>query len=364
MKSKATVIVAILAVVMATLPSFVRAQGMEVTSAKVYLQNNNKEKAEEFLLKALEKDPNHKDAHFYMGLLDFYKGSYESMLAHWDKFDSKDLGKVEKKQYDSTIKNLFRDSFNKGVKLFSEQNWDGAASNFRVAMRVNPIPKDYLVNVNLGSALMNGEKTDEAIEVMEKVAAVDPKNPIVWDILSLGYIRKSDYPNIIKAYTNYVMLTDKPDKVAYYQIARAYFATGDTLKAADTYESGMVKIPDEMDFYVQASAIRSQFGQNDQSAQILERARKIDPTNPQVLYSLGTIYYILKQYQKAVDPLEAFLQLEPKSIDGWDTLGNAYFGLAKVSKDQGDMAKVTEYETKGQEYIGKSKELLQSGEGK
>lgn len=362
MKQKITVIAAIAVFMMFTVPALIHAQGMEVTSAKVYLNQQDNEKAREMLEKALAKDPDHKDANFYMGMLKYYKGEYTAMLDHWDKFEFKKLGKREKKMYESTMRDLYRNAFNKAVDAFGKRDWDNAVTNFKVAIRVNP--EDQQAPMNLGLALMNADKTDEAIEVLEKVAESDPKNASIWDALSLGYIRNSDYPNIIKSYSNYLELAEQPDKMAYYQLARAYFATGDTLKAAEAYESGIEKVPDEMDFYIQSSAIRSQFGQNDKAAETLQRAHELDPENADVMYSLGTIYYILKDFQKAVVPLQGYVDKEPLSIDGWDTLGNAYYGLANQIREGGDAAKATEYENKGKEFVEKSKELMRSGEGK
>lgn len=364
MKFKTAVMFVIVAVVMASLPSLVSAQGMEVTSAKVYYKQNNLDKMEAMLIQAMEKDPEHNEANFYFGVFYFHRGNYAQTMQHWDKITYKKLPKKAKNLHDRLIKNLFSSAAKKGAEAFSQKDWDNAVTSFRVAMKVNPNPKDQAVATNLGLALIMGEQTDEGIEVLEKVVEAEPTNLPAWNGLTVGYARKEDHPNVIKTYTKYIELADQPESSAYHQLARSYKAIGDTAKAIETYETAIDAIPDEIYFYLIASEFRALAGENEKAAEILERAHNVDPTNTDVLNHLGTVYYILKQFQKAVEPLEVYLQLEPNSIDGWETLGNAYYGLSYQARDQGDAAKQEECAVKGEECLAKSNELMRSGEGK
>ena len=365
MKFKIVVFAAIaVCMLMASAPTEVLAQGMEVTSAKVYINQNEWDKAEALLHKALEKDAEHKDANFFMGYVRYTQGRYEEMLDHWDKFEAKKLGRREKDIHKKTIKDLYRQAFNKGIEGFNSQEWDSAISNFRVAARVKPDEKDFQPETNLGFALITAGQLDEGIETLEKVVETDPKNVGIWNGLLAGYIKKEDHKNIIRAYDNYLPLTEEYDANDYYRLGRSHSVLGDTLKAAETYEAAMEVVPDEMNFYLMASEIRARFGDNAKAAEILERGRDMDPTDVKILNSLGVLYYILEDYQKAIEPLEMLVQIEPLSIDGWQNLGDAYFGLARLANESGDTDKADEYTAKGEEYEGKSKDLMRTGEGK
>jgi len=348
----------------ASLPSDILAQGMQVTSAKVYLKQKEIGKAEALLQEALEKDPDHKDANFFMGFVRYQQGRYEEMLSHWGKFEPKKLGRRERDIHKKTVKDLYRQAFNKGIDAFNSQDWPTAISNFRVAAQVKPDPKDFQAETNLGFALITSEQLDEGIEVLETVIETDPKNVGIWNGLLAGYIKKNDHPKIVQAYESYLPLAEEADPNDYYRLGRSHTVLGDTLKAAEVYESATEAVPDEMNFYLMASEIRARFSDNAKAAGMLEKARKIDPKDTKILNSLGVLYYIMEDYQKAVDPLETLVKVEPLSIDGWQNLGDAYFGMARLAQESGDTAKSTEYSAKGREYEAKSKELMRTGEGK
>lgn len=371
MKSKLLMMVVAFLVV-AYLPSSAFAQGMEVRSAKVYLQQNDLDKAEEMLRQALEKDPKDDRTHYHLGVIAYYRGKYDKVQEHWEQMRYKKLKKDEKKQYDGLIQDLFRNSFNKASGEFNNGNYEEAAKGFKVAMWANP--EDPNSPLFLGYSLLNSQKIDEAIPVLEKVVKADPKNVQAWDGLATAYVQKQDPPNIIRAYTNYIQLAEQPDLNAYLLLRNAYFETGDTAKVFETYEKAIKTYPNEVSLYRDLSSIYAEHRMFDKAVAVLEKGR-MQGDDPEILYYLGTVYYNIgfsresegntaeagKAFKSAVEPLEKYLQYEPKSIDGWDTLGKVYHGLAKVEPDA---TKSDELVVKGDEYIAKSKELIRTGEGK
>ncbi len=365
MKFKAFIIAtAAVAVLMGFLTSDVFAQGMQVTSAKVYIKQNEWDKAEALLTEALAKDAEHRDANFFMGYVRYTQGRYEEMLDHWSKFEAKKLGRRERDIHKKTIKDLYIEAFNKGIEGFNAQDWPATISNFKVAVRLKPDKKDFQPETNLGFAQISAGELDDGIATLEIVIEADPKNADIWNGLLAGYIRKEDHKNIIRAYENYLPLINQHDSNDYYRLGRSHSVLGDTLKAAEVYEAAMEVVPEEMNFYLMSSEIHARFGNNNKAADILERAHKVDETDTKILNSLGVLYYIAKDYQKAISSLQKLVELEPLDIDGWQNLGDAFFGLASVANEAGDTAKGNEYTAKGKEYESKSKELMRTGTGK
>ncbi|MBT5877416.1 MAG: tetratricopeptide repeat protein [Candidatus Latescibacteria bacterium] len=367
MKSTKYILAGLVAlIVMASPPSEILAQGMQVTSAKVYIKQNEFDKAEALLTEALEKDSEHKDANFYMGYVRYTQGRYGDLLTHWGKFEQKKLGRRERDMHKKVVKDLYQNAFNKGVEAYNAQDWPTATSMFRVAADplIKKDPRDFQPETMLGFTLVTSDQIDEGIVVLEKVVKTDPSNLGVWNGLLNGYIKNNDHPNIIRAYENYMPLSDQVDANDYYRLGRSHAVLGDTLKAAEVYEAGAKAVPDEMNFYLMSSEIHVQFNDIPKAAEMLENARKIDPVDLKILNNLGILYYNMKEYAKAIEPLEMLVEVEPLSIDGWQNLGDAHFGLAKVAREAGDTEKATEYSTKGTEYEDKSKALMRSGEGK
>lgn len=356
--------VAAVATLMGSMPSDVFAQGMQVTSAKVYIKQNEWDKAEVLLAEALAKDAEHKDANFFMGYVRYTQGRYEEMLDHWSKFEAKKLGRREKDIHKKTIKDLYTEAFNKGIEGFKSEDWPATISNFKVAVRVKQDKKDFVAETNLGFAQISAGELDDGIATLETVIETDPTNTGIWNGLLLGYIRKEDHVNIIRVYENSLPLTEQHDANDYYRLGRSHNVLGDTLKAAEAYEAAMEVVPEEMNFYLMSSEIHASFGNNTKAVDILERGHKVDEADTKILNALGVLYYIMKDYEKAISPLQKLVEIDPLDIDGWQNLGDAYFALASAANEAGDTEKANEYAAKGEEYESKSKELIRTGAGK
>ncbi|MBI4553622.1 MAG: tetratricopeptide repeat protein, partial [Candidatus Latescibacteria bacterium] len=332
MKRAGFLAVGLVVIVVGCVPAFVGAQGMEVTSAKVYLQQTPPlyDKALDLLNQAVAKHPENMEVHYLLGLIYSRRANYEKALQEWEVVVPDKLGKKDRKIYEDERKQLWTNSFNTGVKLFGEKSYDEAVVRFRVAAKANP--NDPRANVNLGLCLLNAQKTEESIEPLKKGLAVDPKNVTVWDGLSTAYIRlanradendpkkKEYYKSAIETYTNYLQLK-KDDPSAYFNLANSYLATGDTTKAMTIYQAGIDNVPQTVDFYFNLSLLYSRMKQYDKVTALLQRAKELKPDDPEILLNLGTTYYNIKQFTDAIDPLEMHLKLKPNSIDGWDTLG-------------------------------------------
>lgn len=379
MKRAGFLAVGLVVIVVGCVPAFVGAQGMEVTSAKVYLQQTPPlyDKALDLLNQAVAKHPENMEVHYLLGLIYSRRANYELALKEWEVVDPEKLkgntgGKKDRKIYEDERKQLWTNSFNIGIKLFGEKNFEEAAVRFRVAAKATPA--DPLANVNLGLCLLNAQKTEESIEPLKKGLAVDPKNVAALDGLSKVYFRlanaaddndpkkKEYYKSAIETYTNFLQLK-KDDPAAYLNMAISYMAIGDTTKAMETYQAGIDNVPQTVEFYFNLSLLYYRLKQYDKATTLLQKARELKPDDQEVLMNLGTMYYSTQQYTNAIEPLEAHLKLKPNSIDGWNMLGQVYVELAKQYKAT-DAAKAKEYMDKGLANIKKSDELMRSGEGK
>lgn len=148
----------------------------EITSGKLYIQQKNLDKAEEVLLKEVEKNPNSDEGYYLLGYVYGEKGNYEKMLDSFgkslavsNKFAT-DIG--NQKQYH------WAQNFNRGVALFnragSQENTDSAdvyfdksIEAFKTAIKCQPDSVDTYNN--LVYAYLNKGDIDAAIPPLEKM---------------------------------------------------------------------------------------------------------------------------------------------------------------------------------------------------
>jgi Flp pilus assembly protein TadD len=77
-----------------------------------------------------------------------------------------------------------------------------------------------------------------------------------------------------------------------------------------------------------------QRGQVQEAVSVLERARTLDETDPNVALNLSGAYVLTKKFAKAVDLLEPLSEQEPDNAMVWTNLGAAYLGNPILARDE------------------------------
>ncbi len=125
MKSKKFAFVALFVFVLAIMPVLAHAQKMQISSAKIYLRENppKLDKAESLLKAALEKDPGNNNAHYFLGMVYYYKGNFDLYFDNWAHVVYKDLGKKEKKQYMDQLNDMIRLRYNAATQSYDKKEF-------------------------------------------------------------------------------------------------------------------------------------------------------------------------------------------------------------------------------------------------
>ena len=152
----------------------------ELTSAKLYIQQENYDKAKEVLVKEVTNNPQSDEGFYLLGYLHGEEGDYEAMEENYAK--SLEISNkfqpeiVESRQYH------WAQNFNKGVAFFNKASkataQDTAAMFFNDAIQAfeNAIlvqPDSSSTYKNLTYAYINAGRTDEAIEPLETLIATN-----------------------------------------------------------------------------------------------------------------------------------------------------------------------------------------------
>lgn len=77
-----------------------------------------------------------------------------------------------------------------------------------------------------------------------------------------------------------------------------------------------------------------QRGRNQEATAVLEKARALDGTNPDIALNLSGAYILTKKFKQAVEILEPLSEEEPYNPMVWTNLGAAYLGNPILARDE------------------------------
>jgi tetratricopeptide (TPR) repeat protein len=295
------------------------------TSGKVYLSQENYEKAIEQLTLAIRNDPNAWEPHMWLGRA--YADTDELEMAHDEFFTALDLAQDEKskEQVEDTIMYYWLVYDKQGEQFNEAAKFEDAIAEFEKAIVIDARKADAYIN--LGYALHMSMQTDRALEVFEqayeyapdnevlienlvsvyetkagnlaatgdyqnalvyfeKIARVAPDTPDLNYNMALMNYQLKDYREALKYYRKQLEL-DEEDEDVLYRIFLCYWALGNDLKgsgqedlakdefaAALPYLTRLIELNDESVTYHRAlMRIYNELGQEDEA---LVELRKIE----------------------------------------------------------------------------------------
>jgi len=110
----------------------------------------------------------------------------------------------------------------------------------------------------------------------------------------------------------------------------AAFNRGDNAAAVQAFEETLKKAPNLPEVHVNLALAYFRLSRTMDAIAELEKARALAPDKPSVLFQLGEAYISLKEYDKAVATIEQGLAkvsapADPVAVEGQTTLGAVYF---------------------------------------
>ncbi len=334
----------------------------EITSAKLYIQQKNYDKAIEVLQKEITKNPKSDEGYYLLGYVQGEQGNFDEMVDSYDK--SLAISKNFEKNINDSRKYFWAQAFNRGVSLYqrgvksadpdsAKVFYDKSIADFKSALNIEPDSGDTYKNLAFvylskgdneaaveplkqliareqaldgykflgeiyyvnGTNLRAQEKNDEAkvefnksIEVLEEGLKIYPDNAEMLVTLSTAYIG-ADRGN--EAREKYKKLVEaKPDD------KNIRYNYGVLLLGADDFEGA-----------------ETQF----------KKAIELDPAYDNAIYNLGVTYlkwgtYLNKKadeegkvndeykakYQLALPYLEKAVQMSDANAQTWELLGKVY----------------------------------------
>lgn len=379
------------------IPVAADAQKIELRSAKIYIRETPPQwdKALALLETALEKDPGNNDAHYLLGLIHYYQGSFDQMFQNWEAITFEDLDRKDKQQFRDTLSSMIRRNYEVGRQSYEKGEYVDAADFYSRSVNATSMLQAALRSIGKrnetktaddldeaklqgylywGYAALSAEDYEGSRMALEKLIELDPNKYEAWDGLINVYFNTQVWDKAITACEKVIGLSEEVDLNTYLIMRNAYFELADTTGVLASYDRAIEAFPEEKSLYRDVSSIQTARNNLDKSIEVLEKGHAALPMDEDLLRHLGTNYYnkglsdrdsgnveaALPAFQGAVDSMYKLLELQPNSIEAYDVLSDAYAGLASIETDD---AKKMELFTRGEDYQKKKLELITSGDG-
>ncbi|MCS5651775.1 MAG: tetratricopeptide repeat protein [Candidatus Marinimicrobia bacterium] len=241
----------------------------EYTTAKMAIQDEEWDKAEEFLFKALEVEPTNAEVMVKIGYhVHAKKEQWVEMNEIFNKALSTDpAAKIDNRPISELVNNyrnmFWAENYNKAVRMYNEYKGSKDKS-----------------------------KLEDAINRFEQTVKIDPSEGQTYSILSTSY-----------------------------------YELGDNEKALASAKKAKEIMPEDFQPNMTLGQILSFTGDKENAINYIKKAVEIDPTNSNAVRTLATLYYDLGDKEKSVETFEAAIRTETDKV----LKANLYFNLGVLN---------------------------------
>jgi len=332
----------------------------ELTSAKLYIQQENWDKAEEFLVKALDTEPNNPEVPYLLGDLVYGK------RADWIDMDAMykkamklgpdkvilEQGLTVKKYVEQSREKYWVEEYNKGVKNFNDYRnaptddkgkfLDNAIQALNNAVIIKP---DQMKSFTLlGTCYFQSGDTTKAVELAKKAANESPDE--VEANLNAGKIlyNAKDKEGAV-TYFKKVIELDPSNRSAIRNLAQIYYDLNKLDLSIETFHQAIKQETDrkiKADLYFNLGLLYMKVNDFTQAEDNFNMAYDLNPNDPEALTGVARAFEGAEKWSKAE---KFYRQL---TIDDPDNPDH-YKSLARVLIKQGKMDEATHYYQKGKD---------------
>jgi tetratricopeptide (TPR) repeat protein len=333
----------------------------ELTSAKLYIQQKNFDKAMDLLVQEVQKNPKSDEGHYLLGVVYGEKNEYNKMNDSYNKSlavsnNFKDNIEQSKQYYWTTL-------FNRGVKSYQEgvnsQNEDSSQVHFSKAANyfetaINIIPDSTDAYKNLAFVYINTREYDKAAEPLKKLK---DKEKSVESYQFLGEIlyeqgnklKENDSTAAMNSYNEAIKVLEEGRKIypnepkILLALSNSYIAANKLDVAKDVFKAGVEAEPGNKYYRYNYGVLLLGAEEYAEAEKQFVKAIEIDPDYENALYNLGVTYvkwgthlneladqkgetseeYKVK-YQMALPHLEKVTQMKSDDAVLWELLGKVY----------------------------------------
>lgn len=309
-----------------------------MTAGKVYIQQEEYDKAVEQFNLQLKQNPTDVDAWWWLGVAYTYQKKYEDACQSIDKVAEIAPNKLELKKQKSFLWSLY---YSAGVDAYQKSDWLLAEKRFKRAIDFEP--DSVLSYMNLATIYSQLENEDSSLVYHEKVLVLDSTKIDAYRNLGAYYIKKKEYDKAVSYFKGGIAVAPK-DADLLYRLGIAYYLKNDYPNAETNFRYAIECDSTLEDAYFNLGATLVKREKYDEAIEVLKRTVALNPKDVEALIHLGGTYILTKKYELAVETYTKVIELDPSNRDAYEGRANAYWQLGKKKEAEVDLKKAQELE--------------------
>lgn len=305
-------------------------------SGTSYYVHRNYARAREMFLKAVEQKSSDGNAYYFLGEIEKNERNYDKAaeyyraatrgrisgkyhkLAYWNiivlleqKGDYLEMVKVCKELYnrlgdhsarskvESLINKLLwtendeaKEEYERGIRFKEDGKTSDAESSFRKAVQI-----DYAFlapRFELGLIQFKKKNYGEALSLLGEVAGKIPFYGEVYLLMGDIHLQRGYYREAAQCFERageYGFLDQAARRLVYEKTASSYYNAHDYAKARESAQAALKANPKSLDALLFLSALDIREEKYESALAVLEKARRIDPDNSEILFQIGSTHY-------------------------------------------------------------------------
>ncbi len=329
----------------------------EITSAKLYIQQKNYDKALDVLQKEVQKNPQSDEGFYLLGVVSAEKEQFEPMIDAWSK--SLAISDKFKKDIENQKKYWWAQLFNKGVNMYqrgikapedsNEIFYDKSIDCFNYAVKLEPDSADTYKN--LAFVYLSAQKFDEAIEPLQKIIDI---NKEIDGYRFLGEIYYNKGQVQLDKFKTTKNNSDSVEALEWFN------------KAIGVLEAGRKEYQNDSDILLTLSNSYIAANKVEVALDAFKTGVANEPTNKYYRYNYGVLLLGKSDYTAAEEQFLKAIELDPEYQNAIYNLAVTYvrWGTAinKTAEDKGEMNNA-EYKNKYKQALPYLEKVTQNEQG-
>ena len=296
-------------------------QSSTMTAAKLYIQQEEPQKAKEQLVLVLQNEPDNAEAHWLMGKLLGAEGRYGEMVAHLTS--SAELSSKFQTEIEQTRRYYWVREYNAGVGHAQGEspNYELARHSFHNATLIDEGALDAWRN--LAYVYYQTDSTAAAIATYQKIALADPEDASAFFNLGSLYLKKERLNEAIRALSQGVKI-DPENLNGRTQLAQAQAQAEDYEGAEANYRAIIEQAPDDFRPYFNLGNLYWEQEKYTAAKREYEQVLVLEPDDGDALYNLAMVHLAAEDMDGALPLLEQLAEQMPDNALVWMHLGTIY----------------------------------------
>ncbi len=216
-----------------------------------------------------------------------------------------------------------------GLTWAQVQLWRDSITLFTHTLKVTK--GNFIAHNNMGTALSDQGKTEEAIAHYRSALRIAPKYAKAWINLGLAYEESDRNAKAIEAYQQAQRLNPN-DAEAWNSLGSAYGKSGQTAKAIEAIGQALRIDPAYDEAWNNLGNAYVGNGETAKAIEALQKAIQINPRYAKAWNNLGIAYAESGRTSEAIEAFQRCLQIKPGQADVWSNLAVVYGKHGRTTK--------------------------------